>query len=114
MKPFLTTVILFTALVFGSFTSNAQEVDFEQVYNNSKKTALVISEKLDLNVEETQYLTRFITSREQNLAKVKAAGNELTEKEDAYLEKINEKFKKNAITIFGEEKAKMVFKLYEI
>ena len=114
MKSLLAPVLLFIALMFGSFTANAQEVDFQEVYKNAKKTALVISEKLELNVEETQYLTRFITTREQALAKATSTGNELSEKDAAYMEKINQKFKKNAVTIFGEVKAKKILKLYQL
>jgi len=113
MKRYFTSFVLFAAIVLGSLSGFAQEVDYQELYNTSKKTALVISEKLDLSEEETQYLTRFITSREQSMVKL-GPNNSEDASHAKHIEKLNRSFKKNAISIFGEEKTKEILILYPL
>lgn len=69
MKNTITTLaFLFVALVTS--VSFAQQSSQEELYESSKKVAFEVSEKLNLDEDETTYLTRAILSFEMSMQKV--------------------------------------------
>lgn len=117
MKKLLSLSLLGIALFIGGLSSFAQDgATMEQVYQESKKKAYTIASQIDLNEEERQLLVRQITSREQTLAKVEANRKNPNATEDLskYVAMANNQFKENVATLFGDDRAKKILKLYSI